>query len=303
VERRLISGFYPPAWGPRLHIWQDSVSLIAGRPAFGYGPDNFGLVYPRFQTGKWAVDATGFELQIDKAHAETLQVAATQGLVGLGAYLLVLVAFVRAFWRGRRHEGATMLFAAWVAYQVTLQLNFTALASAFPFWIMAAAAMETWEHPAPRLVLSIPAGRALRIAVAAPAAAVLAGLALTAVVFPYLADLRLREAVAADFSGRGANARSYARDATSLAPYESVYANEAGNVAFERADWADASSAYAVAAALGTYNPRVYRNLALADRNLGRLSAALAAARQAAALDRFDPANQALVSQLEVETS
>src|SRR5205807_7381584 len=76
-----------------------------------------------------------------KAHAETLQVAATQGLIGLAAYLWILVAFGRAFWAGRRQPGAVAVFAAFVAYQVTIQLNFTALASAFPFWILAGAAM------------------------------------------------------------------------------------------------------------------------------------------------------------------
>ena len=37
--------------GSRLGIWADSLRLIAGRPILGYGPDNVGLVFPRFQTG------------------------------------------------------------------------------------------------------------------------------------------------------------------------------------------------------------------------------------------------------------
>src|SRR5215472_6724465 len=57
----------------RLHIWHDSLSLIAHRPLTGYGPDSFGLVYPRFQTGDW----TGGPL-IDKAHSDLVQLAATQ---------------------------------------------------------------------------------------------------------------------------------------------------------------------------------------------------------------------------------
>ncbi len=81
-------------------------------------------------------------------------------------------------------------------------------------------------------------------------------------------------------------------------PYESVYQVEIGSVAFERGLWAEARPAYLSADRLGTYNPRVLRNLALADRNLGLTAEALAAARRALALDRFDPANQALVDQL-----
>src|SRR3989442_4565536 len=123
--------------GDRPALWRDTLSLTASRPVFGYGPDNFGLVFPRFQTTYLG------RQQWDKAHAESLQVAAAQGLVGLAAYLLVLAAFVRAFWRGRRQHGAVAIFAAWVAYQVTLQLNFSALAASLPFWIFAAAAMES----------------------------------------------------------------------------------------------------------------------------------------------------------------
>jgi tetratricopeptide (TPR) repeat protein len=78
---------------------------------------------------------------------------------------------------------------------------------------------------------------------------------------------------------------------------ESVYATEVGNIAFERGDWTTAREAYGVAASLGTYNPAVYRNLALADRNLGLTDEARAAARRAVELDRFDPANRALLAE------
>jgi Flp pilus assembly protein TadD len=78
-----------------------------------------------------------------------------------------------------------------------------------------------------------------------------------------------------------------------------VYAVEVGNIAFERTDWASAADAYVDAASLGTYNPLVYRNLALADINLGRFTEARAAAAKAVELDRFDPANRALLAGLQ----
>ena len=76
-----------------------------------------------------------------------------------------------------------------------------------------------------------------------------------------------------------------------------VYAVEVGNTAFELGQWAAARAAYRDAAALGTFNPLVYRNLALADRNLGLLAEGKVAARKAVELDRFDPANQAVLAQ------
>jgi O-antigen ligase len=276
--------------GSRPAIWRDALHLIASRPLLGYGPDNFGLVFPRFQ-------AADLGQTVDKAHAETLQVAATQGIVGLAAYLALVFAFVRAFWRGRRSAGAFAIFAAWVAYTTTLQVNFSAPAAAFPFWIFAAAAMELWGATRTTVGRALPHSR-LSAATGAVGVTGLLALGAIATVPLYLADARLFVAVTADYGGRNRDALAPAQQAQTLGPRESVYAVEVGNVAFERADWALARDAYGVAAALGTYNRLVYRNLAIADRNLGRIVEARAAARQAVELDRFDLANQALLAEL-----
>jgi putative inorganic carbon (HCO3(-)) transporter len=279
--------------GQRIHIWQDSLGLIASRPLFGYGPDTFGLVYPGFQTGQWVL---GY-VQIDKAHSEVLQVAATQGLAGLFAWAWLMAAFVLAFWRGRDQAGAWALFAGWAAYQVVLLVNFTAPAAAFPFWIFAAAALARWYAVREVTFMAAPARRALGVAQIAMIAGLVA-LAVPAVVAPYLADAKLKEAVDADF-GRAPRqmAARPAADAVAWAPHESVYAVEVANIAFEYGSWSDARAAYRQAAALGTFSPLVYRNLAVADMRLGLRPEALAAAKQAVFLDRFDVANQAVLAQ------
>jgi tetratricopeptide (TPR) repeat protein len=191
------------------------------------------------------------------------------------------------------------VFAGWVGYQVTLQLNFSALAASFPFWIFAAAAMESWGGTRLTSPRSLGISRWPLVA----GGTIIAGLAvlgLLATVPLYLADSHLLRAVNADYGRRMAEARVEAVEAQRLAPAESVYAVEAGNLAFEGADWSTARIAYGDAARLGTYNPLVYRNLALADRNLGLRSEARAAALKAVELDRFDPANQALLAQFEI---
>jgi O-antigen ligase len=283
----------------RPHIWLDSVHLIASRPILGYGPDSFGLVFPQFQTGNWEPAIGSGGQQIDKAHAETLQVAATQGLVGLAAYLFILFAFVRTFWRGRQNDGAVAVFAAWLAYEAALQLNFSAPAGALPFWIFAATAVATWTVEPRTMALSIPHPR-VATGVAAGLVAALGVLAWLGVAVAFMADVRLKSAVDADFNGRPPDAATLAAQARVLSPFESVYAVEAGNIAFERSNWAAARGAYEDASRLGTYNPMVYRNLALCDLYLGRPLEALAAARKAVELDRFDPANRALLAQFGV---
>lgn len=298
---RALTLFDVSAWGgSRLHIWADSLRLIASRPLAGYGPDNFGLVFPRFQTGDWGLGGRDVHQQIDKAHAETLQVAATQGLIGLAAYIWMVAAFVRSFWVGRREEMAVGILAAFAAYQVTIQLNFTALGSAFPFWVFTAAAIVSFEATGPRVVV-IPWPRPAR-GVAIVIVAGLVAAAAPAVVYPYVADSQLRLAVNAEYAGNRDAGWTFAGRAAGLAPQESVYEVEVANVAIDRHDLPAARAAYLDAIRLGTYNPFVYRNLALVDIQLGRRAEALSAARKAVELDRFDPANQALLAQLEASS-
>ncbi len=302
LAARALTLFDVGAWGgSRLHIWVDSLRLIASRPLAGYGPDNFGLVFPRFQTGDWGLGGRDVHQQIDKAHAETLQVAATQGLIGLAAYIWMVAAFVRSFWVGRRHEMAVRSLAAFAAYQVTIQLNFTALGSAFPFWVFTAAAIVSFEAAKPWPPLVIPWGRPAR-GVAIVIAAGVVALAVPAVVYPYIADSQLRLALNAEYTGDRAAGWTFAGRAAGLAPQESVYEVEVANVAIDRHDLQAARAAYMIAIRLGTYNPFVYRNLALVDIQLGRRAEALTAARAAVRLNRFDPANQALLAQLETRS-
>jgi Flp pilus assembly protein TadD len=94
------------------------------------------------------------------------------------------------------------------------------------------------------------------------------------------------------------DATAPAARARDLNPQESVYAAEAGNVAFGNQDLATARAAYLDAVRLGTFNTRLFRDLAVVDSDLGLRDEALAAAQQAVYLDRFDPANQAMLAQM-----
>jgi hypothetical protein len=272
--------------GDRPVVWSDTLRLIESRPITGYGPDNFGFVYPTFQSGY-------LQAPWDKAHAELLQIASTQGLVGVAAYAWLLLAFARAFAKSPRHPAAWAVFAAFGGYEATLQVNFTMPAAALPFWVFLAAAVVTFggtRETKPMLV------RAPGAAVGAAAASV--AMCALATVPAYVADAELRIAVVDDACGQSAAATAPAYAAATLAPYESVYATEAGNIAFERQDWQAARLAYKIAADLGTFNPAVYRNLALADEQLGLSAEGRAAAQRAYELDRFDPANRALLLDL-----
>lgn len=119
----------------RLHIWKDTLGLIASRPWLGYGPDNFGLVFPMFQSGWWSRLSV-----IDESHSEVLQIAATQGILGLAAFAWLCIAFIRLWWRGRHQLLAWGILGACVGYVLTLLVNFSTVPAALPYWIFLGAA-------------------------------------------------------------------------------------------------------------------------------------------------------------------
>jgi tetratricopeptide (TPR) repeat protein len=125
-----------------------------------------------------------------------------------------------------------------------------------------------------------------------------------AVVLPYLADAKYYATQAAPDLEK---ARATIAQAQQLAPYEATYAVEAGNYALNldqngnpasNADWQAAREAYEAAARLGGFSPEMFQLLAVVDEHIGDHTAAVAAARRALELDRFDPASRKLLESL-----
>ncbi len=76
----------------RVMIWRDTIPVIAERPVLGHGPDDFAEPFSRYEGD----DLKAFFMEgaiVDKTHNETLQVAATTGLLGLAAYLWIFVSY------------------------------------------------------------------------------------------------------------------------------------------------------------------------------------------------------------------
>jgi len=79
--------------GTRLFTWQHSIPVILERPWFGHGPD----------TGFNALEQVNFEKVVrfntiailDHVHNNYLDIALTQGLIGLAVYLTILFIFMR----------------------------------------------------------------------------------------------------------------------------------------------------------------------------------------------------------------
>src|SRR2546421_1427414 len=140
----------------RLHLWQDGLHMIAARPLTGWGEDTTGLEFGHFLSLDYATLVT-----FDRVHAGPLDVAATQGLLGLAATgLVVALVFLHA-WRNRSLPGVAGLAAALAGYTVWVTFNFDWSPAAGMFWLLAGA---TWSAslrtPLPSGEQSVGAGSA-----------------------------------------------------------------------------------------------------------------------------------------------
>lgn len=120
----------------RLLIWRDTARMILDRPLLGYGPDNYeGPFEPYISDGLAAAirGPDGEAGRVDRAHNDFLHTAATTGLLGLAAYLWVLVSYFRNAYASGGWT-LTALAGGVFAYVVQLQTAFPSLPSSVAFW-------------------------------------------------------------------------------------------------------------------------------------------------------------------------
>ena len=112
-----------PGVQSRLAAWEAGLEGLAARPAVGWGPENFIVVFGRFASGYGAVAEPH-----DQAHGKLVELAATTGVAGLAAYLaLWTLAFV-VLWRAARgmaaRDRAVAVFAGAALFGVLAQSQF-----------------------------------------------------------------------------------------------------------------------------------------------------------------------------------
>jgi O-Antigen ligase len=164
----------------RLNLWRDGLGMIASRPLTGYGEDTTGLVFGRFLSHDYAGLVT-----FDRVHSGPLDIAATQGLIGLAALGAVLFVLGRAAWRARDRPGVRGLAAALAGYSVWVLFNFDWAPATGAFWLIAGTLWAACRMPA----AATPAAATPRAYWWRPPVAVLlVAAAMTFAVAPALAD-------------------------------------------------------------------------------------------------------------------
>ena len=120
----------------RLYVWRDTVPMILDRPLLGHGPDNYREPFRPYISRDLKTlvqDGRGEVRSLDRAHNHSLQLAATTGLLGLFAYLWVLVSYFRNAYR-RGGWVLAALSGVVLAYVIQLQTAFPSVATDVAFW-------------------------------------------------------------------------------------------------------------------------------------------------------------------------
>lgn len=138
-EARMSLGEVGGSSGARAYVWPKSIALIARRPLLGYGPEALARVFPQ----QWNAEKRRIfgddPITIDKAHNETLDMALSIGLLGVGAFLWLMVVALRRAWRAVRVGGPEQVLgmacvAGILGYWFDLQFQFSVVSVAPVFW-------------------------------------------------------------------------------------------------------------------------------------------------------------------------
>ena len=262
----------------RLHVWQDSLGLIASNPLFGGGLDTQALLLGRHLTGDWARGAI-----FDRIHALDLDLLATQGIVGLAAagwfwsvwaWRSVRALFSTQFANALREEELPGLVAAWVAYLVVTAVNFDWAAVTAPLWLLGGVAWSAVMSAAPaKPSPAWPSGRRwTAIAVPAGIAALVAGTALG--ILPLVADVEYF--------------RGDLGSATAIDPLQPRYHRVLGENLIASGRLQAGVAELEQAGRLGEYESTSFDRLGDAKLSLGDRAGARRAFSRALELNRFD---------------
>jgi O-antigen ligase len=262
--------------GPlRLHLWQDSLRLISARPLTGWGEDATGLAFGRFLTGDWSPGVT-----FDRVHSGPLDLAATQGLLGLASLGLVLVILLRGAWRSRFTGDVGALAAACIGYTVWVLFNFDWAPATGVFWLLAGTAWSAVRAAESTIEAPAEQGPGLwRIGLAVTLAVLAIGLG----AFPLLADAWYRQ-------GR-------AELSVLVDPLQARYHWALGQGFVAQGSVARGVDELRRAADLGETEPSLYVELGDREAQLGRTAEARKHYQRALEIDPFyTPASQRLTA-------
>jgi O-antigen ligase len=93
----------------RVALWKSAIQMIRDQPLFGVGPDNFLYAY----RGRYLLPEAWQESSLSHPHNVILDFAARLGLIGLGVFLWMQIAFWLTAFRAMRRAKASLRIDQW----------------------------------------------------------------------------------------------------------------------------------------------------------------------------------------------
>jgi O-antigen ligase len=93
----------------RLALWRSALQMIRDQPLFGVGPDNFLYAY----RGRYLLPEAWQESSLSHPHNVILDFAARLGLIGLGVFLWMQIAFWSTSFRVMRRARRSLIIDRW----------------------------------------------------------------------------------------------------------------------------------------------------------------------------------------------
>jgi O-antigen ligase len=264
----------------RLQLWPDALHMIAARPLTGWGEDATGLAFGRFISANWAPGVT-----YDRTHSGLLEIAATQGILGVLALGWVVVTLFRGIWRHRFSDSVAALGAACIGYTVWVVFNFDWAPATGAFWLLAGTAWSAVRaaETGPATTAAVNGTHHPHRNVRSIGAVALAVAAVGLGAMPVLAE-------SWDWHGRPDLA-------VTADPLQSRYHWDLGLSRVRSGDTRAGVAELERAANLGEPEPQLYVDLGDADLKLGDGASARRAYQMALVIDPyFAPAQQALAN-------
>lgn len=137
----------------RLLQWKVAIKGFKDYPVFGTGAENYYLVANRYyDPQQYLYDQSWF----DKPHNYILEILATNGIAGFGAYLAMLAAGFWALWKAFRAELLTLpefsvLSSGWAAYQIQNLFVFDTVSAAITMFAFAGFVGYLYEESSVRV--------------------------------------------------------------------------------------------------------------------------------------------------------
>jgi|GEM_PF-4062567 len=124
--------------GVRLAIWRDVLKNALKKPLFGTGPDTMPISYPRYRTLD-TVKKVGVYATAESTHNEFLDILAMKGILGLCAYIWILLTFIilsiKALLKFQDKWLIAGISLSWLSYIVSSQFAFGVHPTSLLFWV------------------------------------------------------------------------------------------------------------------------------------------------------------------------